>query len=146
MTDPLRSPEDYELFLYTLSERFSTIRRSTLTFIRRGHSLARVSGEVQFDGAIRLTVMERLVFDRRPGVIDSYSYEVRRGEEKLYWYDPQPHPNNPELQSTHPHHKHVPPDIKHNRIPAPDMSFTRPNLPALIREIEDLLEKAATPS
>lgn len=139
MTDPLRTPEDYELFLCTLAERFSTIRRSTVTFVRRGHSLVRVSGEVEFDGALRLVVLERLDFGRRPGVIESYGYEVWKGEEKLYWYDPQPHPNNPDLQSTHPHHKHVPPDIKHNRVPAPDMSFTRPNLPALIREIEDLL-------
>ena len=30
---------------------------------------------------------------------------------------------------------HVPPDIKHHRIPAPDLSFTRPNLPFLIEEI-----------
>lgn len=44
------------------------------------------------------------------------------------------------LASTHPHHKHIPPDIKHNRIPAPGLSFTRPNLPFLIEEIErDLL-------
>ena len=35
-----------------------------------------------------------------------------------------------------PHHKHVPPDIKHHRVPAPDLSFTRPNLPFLIKEIE----------
>jgi len=34
--------------------------------------------------------------------------------------------------------EHVPPDIKHNRIPAPEMGFTRPNLPVLIREIEEL--------
>ena len=33
------------------------------------------------------------------------------------------------------------PDIKHNRIPAPEMSFTRPNLPVLIQEIESLLEE-----
>ncbi len=37
---------------------------------------------------------------------------------------------------THPHHKHILPDIKHHRIPAPDLSFTRPNLPFLIQEIE----------
>jgi hypothetical protein len=42
------------------------------------------------------------------------------------------------LQSTHPHHKHIPPDIKHNRIPAENMSFSQPNLPALIHEIESL--------
>lgn len=33
------------------------------------------------------------------------------------------------------------PDIKHHRLPASDMSFTQPNLPALIREIEELLRK-----
>ena len=141
MTDPFRTPEDYELFLYSLPERSPSIRRSTLTFVRRGHSLARVSGEVEFDNGIRLVVLERLVFDRLPVLIESYGYEVWKGEEKLYWYDPQPHPNNPELQSTHPHHKHVPPDIKHHRIPAPSMRFTRPNLPALILEIENLVQE-----
>lgn len=39
------------------------------------------------------------------------------------------------LASTHPHHKHIPPDIKHHRIPAPNLSFTIPNLPFLIEEI-----------
>jgi hypothetical protein len=42
--------------------------------------------------------------------------------------------------TSHPHHKHVPPGVKHNRIPAPEMSFTRPNLPVLIRETEALLK------
>nr|MBC8450537.1 hypothetical protein [Chloroflexota bacterium] len=32
-----------------------------------------------------------------------------------YPYDPQPHPENPDLASTFPHHHHEPPDIKHNR-------------------------------
>jgi len=40
------------------------------------------------------------------------------------------------LAATHPHHKHIPPDIKHHRIPAPGLSFTRPNLPVLIAEIK----------
>lgn len=52
------------------------------------------------------------------------------------WYDSFPHPNDPSLASTDPHHKHAPPDIKRHRIPAPDLSFTRPNLPFLIEEIE----------
>ncbi|MCK4763951.1 MAG: hypothetical protein KAW12_17245 [Candidatus Aminicenantes bacterium] len=47
--------------------------------------------------------------------------------------------NNPTLAGTHPHHKHIPPDIKHHRIPAPNMSFDRSNLPVLIKEIEELL-------
>jgi hypothetical protein len=146
MNDPFRSPEDYELFLYTLPERHSSIRRSTLAFVRRGHSLARVAGEISFDHEVRLVILERLVFDRLPLVIDGYGYEVWKGNEKLYWYDPQPHPNEPSLQSTHPHHKHVPPDIKHHRIPAPGMSFGRPNLPFLIQEIEALLKQIEQPS
>ncbi len=59
------------------------------------------------------------------------------------WYDSQPHPNDPTLASTHIHHKHIPPDIKHNRIPAPIMSFTHPNLPELIFEIEQLISSEA---
>jgi hypothetical protein len=35
------------------------------------------------------------------------------------------------------------PDVKHHRIPAPEMSFTRPNLPVLIREIEALTKQSA---
>jgi hypothetical protein len=139
MNNPLRTPEDYELFLYTLSQQFPSIRRSTITFVRRGASLARVTGELFFDQDIRLIVRERVLYDRLPVTIDWYGYEVWRGEEKLYWYDSQPHPDEPHLQSTHPHHKHLPPDLKHHRDPAPEMSFTRPNLPKLIQEIEGLL-------
>lgn len=141
MNNPLRTPEDYELFLYTLPEQFHSVRRSTVTIIRRGTSLARVTGELQFDHDIRLVVRERVLYHRLPAVIDEYGYEVWQGQTKLYWYDPQPHPNDLTLQSTHPHHKHIPQDIKCHRIPAPEMSFTRPNLPALILEIESLIEK-----
>ena len=141
MTNPLRTPEDYELFLYSLAEQYSSIRRSTVSLIRRGASLARVAGELYFDQDIRLVVRERLVYDRLPVTIDSYGYEVWRAEEKLYWYDSQPHPHEPRLQETHPHHKHLSPDIKHHRIPAPEMSFARPNLPALVQEITHLLRK-----
>jgi hypothetical protein len=117
--NPLRTAEDYELFLYTLVEQFPAVQRSTVTFIRRGASLARVSGELFFAQGIRLIIRERVLFHRLPGVIDWYGYEVWRNDERLYWYDPQPHPHDPELQKTHPHHKHVPPNIKNNRIPAP---------------------------
>jgi hypothetical protein len=146
MSEPLRTPEDYELFLYSLAELFPSVRRSTLTFIRRGASLARVAGEIYFDREIRLVVRERILYPRLPAIIDEYGYEIWRGEAKLCWYDPQPHPNEPALQSTHPHHKHIPPDIKHNRIPAPEMSFTQPNLPVLIREIEALIARIIQPA
>ena len=140
MSNPLRTSEDYELFLYTLSEQFPSVRRSTVIFIRRGAALARVAGTLDFDYDIRLIVRERLVYHRLPVVIDWYGYEVWRGSEKLYWYDSQPHPNDPTLRSTHPHRKHIPPDIKHHRIPAPETSFNKPNLPVLIHEIETLAE------
>ena len=44
--------------------------------------------------------------------------------------------NGYERPSTDPHHKRIPPDIKHHRIPAPGLNFTEPNLPFLIREME----------
>lgn len=137
--NPLRTAEDYELFIYTLVEQFPTVQKSTVTFIRRGASLARVSGDLFFPQGIRLVIRERVLFHRLPGVIDWYGYEVWRNDERLYWYDPQPHPHDPELQKTHPHHKHVPPNIKHNRIPAPELKFTEPNIPWLIHEIETVL-------
>ncbi|HHH40460.1 MAG TPA: hypothetical protein ENK56_00465 [Chloroflexi bacterium] len=141
MNNPLRTVEDYELFLYTLAEQFPSVRRSTVVLIRRGATLARVAGEIFFNHGIRLVVRERILYHRLPAIIDSYGYEVWHGDTKLYWYDSQPHPHDPSLQSTHPHHKHVHPNIKHNRIPAPEMSFTRPNLPFLIQEIENLIQE-----
>lgn len=139
MSNPLRTPADYESFIYSLCEQFPVARRSTVHFIRRGTTLARVVGELYFDKDVRLVVRERILYHRLPAVIDEYGYEVWQGDEKLYWYDPQPHPDDPTLQSTHPHHKHIPPDLKHHRVPAPEMSFTQPNLPALIQEIEATL-------
>jgi hypothetical protein len=141
MMTPFRTTGDYELFLYTLAEQFPSVICSTLTFVRLGSSLARVSGELHFAGGVRLVVRERLLYDRSPIVIDWYGYEVWQADDRLCWYDSQPHPHEPERQSTHPHHKHIPPEIKHHRIPAPKMSFTHPNLLVLIQEIEDLIAK-----
>lgn len=86
-----------------------------------------------------MTVYELLAWDDQLLSIDSYGYEVWNDSEKLYWYDSQPHPHIPSLATTDPHHKHVPPDIKRNRIPAPNLTFTEPNLPFLIEEIEAFL-------
>jgi hypothetical protein len=142
MSNPLRTLEDYELFLYTLAERFKCIRQSTVTLMRRGASLARVSGEIHFDKEFRLVLLERIVADRLPATIEAYGYEIWRSQEKLCWYDCQPHPADATLASTHPHHKHIPPDIKNHRVSAPEMSFIRPNLPSLIAEVEELLAAA----
>ena len=159
MPDPLSSPEAYQAFIYGLTERFSGIRRSTLVYIASGELFGRAEGMLFFGQDVILCVQEHLNFEL--GVIEGYGYEVSRshatpegaelapapeycqarytGKDKLYWYDSFPHPNDPSLAVTHPHHKHVPPDIKHHRIPAPELSFTRPNLPFLIDEIEQLL-------
>ena len=54
MSNPLRTSEDYELFLYALTDQFPSVRRSTVTLIRRGATLARVTGELYFDGGVRI--------------------------------------------------------------------------------------------
>jgi len=126
---------DYELFIYALQDDYPIIQTSTLTVIRQASDVATVEGELLFRNGIRLGALEVVRFDLTPPRLARYGYEVWRGSEKLYWYDSQPHPNDPALAVTDPHHKHIPPDIKHHRVPAPEMSFTRPNLPAMIEEI-----------
>ena len=160
MPEPLSSPEAYQEYICTLSEQFPSIRRSALVYVPTGEFFGRVEGMLVFDEDVVLCVQEYLNFEL--GVIEGYGYETSHAlvapgdpsfpaaaeycqasyprKEKLYWYDSFPHPNDPSLASTDPHHKHVPPDIKHHRIPAPDISFIRPNLPFLIQEIERLPE------
>jgi len=91
--------------------------------------MATVNGTVIFHSGYHLVVRERLVFQDGPIKLMRYSYEIWLGQNKMYWYDPQPHPNNPALALNHPHHKHVPPDIKHNRIPRPASPLTSQILP-----------------
>jgi hypothetical protein len=99
-----------------------------------------VEGRIEFDKDLTLSVFERLDFAR--GRILFYSYEIYRGGELVQWYDPQPHPDVPELARTHPHHKHGPPDIKHHRVPAPGISFSEPNLPTILAEVSSLLPES----
>jgi Family of unknown function (DUF6516) len=139
--NPFQSLRDYERFIYTLQQRFPSIERSTLVVARRGSMIAIVRGELGFKNGYRITVSERLVLDTGIAVIDFYGYELWRHSTKFAWYDSQSHPDDPSLQSTLPHHKHIQPNIKHNRVPAPNMRFDKPNFPALIQEIETLIEK-----
>lgn len=140
--NPFQSLHEYEEFIYSLQNSFPTIQRSTLVIIQRSRGYAELSGEIHFGQAIRLNVYERLVWSAAAVRIQGYSYEVWQNEQQLYWYDSQPHQNEPTLAGTNPHHKHVQPDIKHNRIPAPGLSFSQPNLPFLIDEIQALLQNA----
>jgi hypothetical protein len=136
--NPLQSLAEYERFVYALQQHYPAIHRSTLVVVRRGRIVARLSGELEL-GPYRLVVREKLSFVTQPGRIMGYGYEIWRGDQKLFWYDSQSHPDDPSLAATDPHHKHIPPDIKHHRVPAPDLSFIQPNLPFLIREIEQML-------
>ncbi|MDE3090324.1 MAG: hypothetical protein KGJ80_13160 [Chloroflexota bacterium] len=124
----------YEELVYGTRSTFPSIRHSTLVLATIGPTLAKLEGQISFAGEMVLDVWELIDLDAQR--ILNYSYEVYRAGEKIVWYDPFEHPHVPELASTHPHHKHVLPDIKHNRVPALDISFTEPNLPYLIAEIE----------
>ena len=137
MTPSLAIQQEYEKYIYAIPSLHPQVEKSTLVFVRTGRYLAKITGEIFFKHDIRLKVLQMLDFGRSE--ILRYSYTVFRNQEKLYWYDPQPHPHIPALASTHPHHKHIPPDIKHNRIPAPSLSFVQPNLPLLIQEVIDNL-------
>lgn len=137
--NPFQSLRDYEFFIYTLSQPYNSIIRSTLTIKQKGRFFAELEGELTFTFNYRLSVYELLALTTTALSIRGYSYEAWQGITKLYWYDSQPHPHIPSLASTDPHHKHVPPNIKRNRIPAPGLSFAKPNLPFLIQEIEALI-------
>jgi len=129
--------ESYESYIYQLPNLYDSIKFSTLTSFQVDKWTMIIKGEILFDKNIILRVREVIDFDER--LIQSYSYEVFQREEKLYWFDSFPHPHIAELSITHPHHKHVPPDIKHHRIPAHELSFNKPNIPFLIKEIENTL-------
>ena len=131
--NPLSSLTGYNRLLAELLDR-PTVVRSTVSVWSDSPFTGIAEGEVFFSNGTRLRMREELDFDS--ALIASYGYEVYRGPERLFWYDDFPHPEDPQLASTFPHHKHVPPDIRHHRIPAPNISFSRPNLPDIIREIE----------
>lgn len=138
MKPSLDNQQEYELFIYSIPTLYPQAEKSTLVFLRLGRYLAKITGEIFFPPNLRLKVLQVVDFGRSK--ILRYSYSVFREQEKIYWYDPQPHPHIPALASTHPHHKHIPPDIKHNRVLAPGLSFVQPNLPFLIQEIVDSLK------
>jgi hypothetical protein len=122
----------YEHLLYTLPQQYPEVSSSSLHLFTTSAAVGLVKGSVQFHNGLELRVYEMI--DLSDGEILTYSYDVLRGEELVRWYDPQPHPNDPDLASTYPHHLHTPPDIKHNRQPAPGITFTASNLTTLIED------------
>lgn len=134
MATVLRSHLAYSHFIFELLNDRATVESQTLTVYTIGQTVGIVRGEIRFQSGYTLRIFEQIDFLAQR--ILKYSYELNKQNEQIWWYDPMPHPHIPELQSTHPHHKHTRPDIKHHRIPAPAISFDQPNLPYLLAEVE----------
>ena len=133
--------EEYEQFLYNLPGQYSEIRSSTLKLYSNSPTTCIVKGSILFEDTLELKVFEYL--DCADGELLAYSYTIFRGKERIRWYDPQPHPNEAQLSSTFPHHLHEPPDIKHNRQPAPGIDFGTPNLVTLIRNCLEIIQSSS---
>ncbi len=132
------SRPEYERFIYTIVDTYQTVEKSTVRFFTTSATAGLLKGTLWFSNGFELRLVE--VIDFAASEILDYSYTVYKSNQKIIWYDPQPHPKDVVLAKTFPHHKHVPPNMKHNRVPAPEISFTHPNLPALIRQLEELIK------
>jgi hypothetical protein len=133
---------DYERLVYALVDRYPEVTVSTLRLYDNSATSSLVRGSIYFDSGLEARVFEYI--DWASGELLHYSYTIFRGAEKIRWYDPQPHPDNPALAATFPHHYHAEPDIKHHRLPAIGISFDTPNLPTLISDCIEL-GKTLTP-
>lgn len=129
---PFPSRSEYERLVYGLIDFFPDVGVSSLRLYSTSALTAIVEGEITLRNGLLLRVLE--VLDFKAGRIRNYSYAVYRNNLKIRWYDPQPHPENPALATTFPHHFHEEPDIKRNRLPAPGISFEQPNLAVLIAD------------
>ena len=127
------SISEFESFVTGLTKRYREIKASNLVFKNSGNTTRELTGQIKFDNDIKLTIFERTDFSN--WTIESYRYEVFQGKSLLYWYDPHPHPDEPSIAITFPHHKHIYPNIEHHRVPAPGLGFDKTNLIFLIEEI-----------
>ena len=136
MSTPLDDIASYSAWIYSLAERHPAITGSTLALALIGATLAKLEGRIECEGGVHVEVWELVDFAARR--IRTYSYEVYRHGEKTGWYDPWPHPEIAELAATFPHHKHVPPDLRHHRVPAPGIGFAAPNLDVVLEDLQRL--------
>jgi hypothetical protein len=101
---------EYESLVYGLPGKHAEVVSSTLRLYSTSALTAVVEGEIALINGLTLRILE--VLDFRTNRIQTYSYAVYRGSEKIRWYDPQPHPENPALAVNFPHHYHEDPNIK----------------------------------
>jgi hypothetical protein len=141
MPTALDSYTEYSRLVFSLLTDRATVERHTLAVYTTSRTIGITRGQIVFRSGHVLRVFEQIDFVAHR--IFKYFYELSYQGESLWWYDSMPHPDIPDLESTHPHHKHIPPDIKHHRIPATGLSFTEPNLPQLITEAETFITTAA---
>jgi len=132
MSGPLDDLASYSAFVYSLTERHPCVTHSTLVLAPIGSTLAKLEGRIECHGGIHVEVWELVDFAQRR--IRSYSYELYRGN-KVGWYDSWEHPEIPALAPTFPHHRHIPPNLRDNRVPAPGISFTAPNLDVVLNDV-----------
>ena len=121
MNAPLASIASYSEWVYALANRHPFVTRSTLVLIPIGATLARLEGCLECFQGLTVEVWELVDFSKQQ--IRTYSYEIYRHGEKVCWYDPWAHPEIPALAATFPHHRHLPPNLRENRVPAPGLRF-----------------------
>jgi len=122
MTFPPR--DAYERFIYSLPATHPEIQSSTLRLYTNSPTTCFIWGSIWFQNGAELRVFEYLDFLDEE--LLGYYYAVFRSQKRIRWYDSQPHPENPELASTFPHHLHEPPDTSAGSVQA---SNTTANLP-----------------
>ncbi len=133
MSAPLDDITSYSAFVYALAERHPFVMGSTLVLAPIGATLAKLEGRIECQHGIHLEIWELIDFAARR--IRTYSCEVYRGDEKICWHDCWEHPEIPALAATFPHHKHIQPNLRDNRVPAPRISFESPNLDVVLEGI-----------
>ncbi len=90
-SQPLNSLAEYSRFVAALIDR-PDIERSTVAVWSESPYTGVAEGEIFFKHGLRLRIREELDFDA--ALITAYGYEAYQGEERLYWYDDFPHPND----------------------------------------------------
>lgn len=143
MSSALESYAQYAQLIYSLLAQRPSVASHTLAVYTISQTVGMTRGQVLFHSGHVLHVYEQIDFVSHR--ILKYFYELTFEGESLWWYDPMPHPDVPDLQSTYPHHKHIPPGVKHNRIPAPGLSFAEPNLPRVLEEAESFVSESLIP-
>ena len=132
--------EEYDALIADVPKRNPQVTRSSLRLRSAGAPTVIVDGELGFTNGLRLRVIEAVDF--KVGRIQSYAYTVWRGDEKLGWFDPAPPGKDPALADTYPHHYHNLTGGSDQRYAATGLSFSQPNLPALINHCLILDQKA----